>query len=73
MKPNDELIGVRLHVIETVPAGLLTVDPVMVKVVAVWLTVPPLLLYEYCVAGNVAAEASTSKPAQSVLMSKFSP
>ena len=44
VKPNCGKIGVRLHDIETVPAGLLIGDPLMVKVVAVWLTVPPLLL-----------------------------
>jgi hypothetical protein len=44
VNPNPVVIGVRLHVIVTVPAGLLTVDPLMVMVVVVWLTLPPLLL-----------------------------
>jgi hypothetical protein len=44
VKPNPVVIGVRLHDMETVPAGLLNVEPVMVNVVVVWLTVPALLL-----------------------------
>jgi hypothetical protein len=44
VNPNCCKIGVKLHDIETVPAGVLTVDSPIVKVVAVMLTVPPLLL-----------------------------
>ena len=36
-------ICVRLHVIETVPAGVLTADALMVRFVVLWLTVPPVL------------------------------
>jgi len=44
VKRDCERIGARLHVIETVPAGLLKVESLIVKPVLLWLTVPPLLL-----------------------------
>ena len=50
------------------PAGLLTVEPPMVKVVLVWLTVPELLLYEYCVADNIDAAENTTAIFQSAFM-----